>query len=212
MVDGDSAPPKEQGAAPPAAGEPVAGAGQPDVATAGHQGLDFPKVERMLVARGEWFTVECAVRRDRSSPVAEFLQDLGDGASPVASEVLEKDEQIDWRRWFVRACHRVATTGRPPHGDAHNQLQDGIWELKYWDLRVSFYDTDGSGVYVPLVDTESYSRFTTRPWPEDFLESLRLTTAFAKTGQKTDPAQIALAIDVREEDLEHDRPPEEIAG
>lgn len=170
----------------------------------------MPIVDRLLVAEGRWFAVECAVRRDLSSPVADFLDGLRVGKSPVAQTAgLELDEQIDWRRWFVQACRRIADDGHPPHRDAHNQLRDGIWELKHWQLRVSFYDTDGSGRYEPLIDDALHSRFKTRPWPQDFEENLRLTTAFGKTGQKTEPAQIQLAIDVREEDLEHDRTAEQ---
>lgn len=119
-----------------------------------------------------------------------------------ADVTMEVDEQIDWLDWFLGACEQLADGGRLPHQNAHNQLRDGIWEFKHWDLRVSFYDTDGSGEYSPLIDRDSYSRFTTRPWPDDFLQHLRLTTAFHKDVQQH---HISLAATVRGEDLEHDR-------
>ena len=170
-------------------------------------GLQLPKVERTLVASGEWFTIECAVRADLSSPAGEFLIALESGTWATRDEALqEPDEQISWRSWFVAACEFLAETGWPPHGNPYNQLQDGIWELKHQVLRVPFYDTDGCGNSTPKIDYDSYSRFTTRPWPEDFDEFLRLTTAFEKTTQKTDPREIQLALTIREEDLDHDRP------
>lgn len=164
------------------------------------------KVERTLVASGACFDIECAVRTDLTSPVAEFLEGMRSGTLGAQDGVAyEADEQLEWRDWFLAACRHIARKGRPPHRDAHNQLQDGIWELKHWDLRVSFYDTDGSGTYEPTVDHASYGRLVTRPWPDNFEEFLRLTTTFPKTGQKTPPEEIALAIQVREEDLAHDR-------
>ena len=72
--------------------------------------------------------------------------------------------------------------------------------------RVTFFDTDGSGVDDPTVDYDSYVGFhTPRPWPEDFEENLRLTTGFMKRAQKTPPKEINFARLVRKEDLRHDR-------
>lgn len=166
----------------------------------------MPKVERRIIADGDQFSVECAVRTDMSSPVAEFLDTVEAGAADNV-EVLEPDEQIRWFDWFTAVCEGLADHGSLPHRDDHNQLLDGIWEIKHGVLRVTFFDTDGTGDYEPLIDPTPYSRFTTRPWPEGFLYYLRLTTAFEKTTQKTPPAQIHLAKIVRKEDLEHDREP-----
>lgn len=123
--------------------------------------------------------------------------------APEGEEQLEADEQINCYAWFVKACKKIATTGEPIHRQSFNQLQNGIWELKHYRLRISFYDTDGSGDYEPLIDRDSYKgTFASRPWPEDFEEYLRLTTAFGKANQDE---HIILAQEVREEDLEHDR-------
>ncbi|WP_421740692.1 hypothetical protein [Cellulomonas sp.] len=159
-----------------------------------------------MIAHGEQFAVECAVRTDLSSPVSEFLDDVQAGAADRV-EGLEADEQIDWFDWFMAACDGLADFGTLPHSHDHNQLLDGIWEIKHSVLRVSFFDTDGTGTYEPLIDRTPYSRFAARPWPDDFLYYLRLTTAFEKTTQKTPPAEIELAKTVRTEDLEHDRQP-----
>lgn len=163
------------------------------------------KVERILVARGQCFDVECAVRADLSSPVGTFIDELTAGSwhPDYASEEIPADEQIDFLYWFTSACNQIATNGQPPHNQSFNQLQNGIWEIKHWDVRVSFYDTDGSGEYQPLIDYDSYrGLYASRPWPDDFDEYLRLTTAFTKSVQK---AHIELAQEVREEDLQHDQ-------
>lgn len=163
-------------------------------------------VERRIIAEGGQFAVECAVRTDLSSPVSEFLDSV-EGGNADHVEDLEPDEQILWFDWFTAACERLAQHGTLPHRHDHNQLRDGIWEIKHSVLRVTFFDTDGNGQDEPLIDHESYSRFATRPWPDDFLYYLRLTTAFEKTSQQTPPAEIELAKTVRTEDLEHDRQP-----
>lgn len=164
------------------------------------------KVERRIIAAGDQFAVECAVRTDLSSPVSDFLDTVQVGTADHVED-LEPDEQIEWFDWFTAACEALADNGTLPHRQDHNQLLDGIWEIKHGVLRVSFFDTDGTGEYEPLIDYDSYSRFTTRPWPEDFCYYLRLTTAFEKTTPKTPPAEIELAKTVRTEDLEHDRQP-----
>jgi hypothetical protein len=173
------------------------------------KGLALTKVERTLVAQGDFFDVECAVRSDLSSPVDEFLVAMKSGTwepgldNSIEEEHLEPDEQITEYSWFIRACSHIASTGEPIYNHSYNQLQEGIWEIKHYKLRISFYDTDGSGEYEPLIDYDSYEgTFATRPWPQDFLEYLRLTTAFKKSEQDE---HIALAPIVRTEDLEHDR-------
>lgn len=164
------------------------------------------------MASGDHFDIECAVRADLSSPVKTFLDEMKsgswepvqEGASAIDEEEhLEPDEQVECYSWFVKACKRIATKGTPIHGQSYNQLQNGIWEIKHWDLRISFFDTDGTGQYEPLIDYDSYKGTRkTRPWPENFEEYLRLTTAFPKSQQEV---HIEKSQEVREEDLEHDR-------
>lgn len=150
--------------------------------------------------------MQCALRKDRSSPAADFMDKLREADLEAASQAeLPPDEQVASWHWFIAASERIADTGEPPHGRTHNQLQDGIWELKHLALRLTFFDTDGKGKDEPLIDRESYSRFQQRPWPEGFEEYLRLTTGFVKRSQKTPPKEIGFARLVRKEDLDHDR-------
>lgn len=170
-------------------------------------GLGLPKVERVLVADGECFTVEFAVRTNGASPAAEFMRDLREGEAGEGREANSAaDEQVDTWAWFLEACARIANKGDPPPGRTYNQLERGIWELKHRSARLTFFDTDGSGVDDPTIDYDSYAGFhRLRPWPDDFDEYLRLTTGFMKRSQKTPPREINFAGLVRKEDLRHDR-------
>lgn len=158
----------------------------------------------MLVADGECFTVEFAMRTNGDSPAAEFMRDLQEGEGRETQ--LAADEQVDIWAWFLEACARIASNGEPPPGRTYNQLESGIWELKHRSARITFFDTDGSGADDPTIDDDSYiGSHRLRPWPEDFDEFLRLTTGFVKTSQKTPPREINFAGLVRKEDLRHDR-------
>jgi len=163
----------------------------------------LPKVERMLVVDGSVFEVACAVRADgTTSYVADFLDALERGEwERERAENLAPDEQLTFRDWFYAALFSIADDGLPPHG-GYNQLRDGIWEIKHWDVRVTFFDTDGTGTYLPKT---TQGGFWNPSWPDDFEPFLRLSTVFDKTGQKAGEGNIRLAIQVREEDLAHDR-------
>ncbi|ATG50874.1 hypothetical protein CFK38_04545 [Brachybacterium vulturis] len=70
------------------------------------------KVERGLVAEGECFTIEFAVRTNGRSPAAEFLRGLQDGEPGAKGEApLAPDEQVDIWAWFLEACDRIARRG-----------------------------------------------------------------------------------------------------
>lgn len=171
------------------------------------KGLGLPKVTRELVAEGECFTVEFAIRTNGQSPAAHLLRGLQEGESDDQhASQLAPDEQIDVWAWFLEACDRIATWGDPPPGRTFNQLEGGIWELKRWAARVTFFDTDGSGADDPTIDYDSYAGFQQpRPWPDNFDDILRLATGFMKRSQKTPPREMNFAGLVRKEDLRHDR-------
>jgi hypothetical protein len=166
------------------------------------------KVERRVVADGGQHEIACAVRADCvTSPVAEFLDDLADGlVDPSSAPDLEPDEQIGHRAWLLGALEWFAEEGELPAPRAHNQLRDGIWEIKRYNLRIAFFDTDGCGDYDPKIDFDGAGPWTPPelPWFDDYI---RLATWFVKPPKqrKTPPHQIALAKQVREEDVNHDR-------
>lgn len=90
-----------------------------------------------------------------------------------------------------------------------NELWDGIWEFKLGQVRISFYDTDGLGGYTPKRRIRDI-RDSEYPdgdfwWLPNFDPDLRVGHCFGKTTQKTEESDIAATLQVREEDLEHDR-------
>lgn len=167
-------------------------------------GLELPKVERVLVASGKQHDVECAVRTDLSSPVSTFLSDLREGSldddAPAGLE--DADEQVSFYYWFLAAAQHLAETGELPDRVGYNALRSGVWEIKRWNVRVTFFDTDGSGSQTPKkTEIDILRKRPEWPW---FDEYLRLTTAFEKTSQKTPEEQLRLAEAVMREDLAHD--------
>jgi hypothetical protein len=165
-------------------------------------------VHRRVLANGDYYAVECAVRADGiTSPVAQLLHDLRqrrwvprDGQPAVAA-----DEQVHLYAWFLAEIEYFAETGRLHRRGEWNQLRDGIWEFKHHDVRISFYDTDGHGHYEPkIVEREPFAGGGYFPLPE-FDERIRLGTAFEKLTPKTPEHELRLARQIRQEDLAHDR-------
>jgi len=161
------------------------------------------KVERRLIADGKTYEVACAVRADgTTSPVARFLDELK-GKRWVSQ--LDADEQIRAYAWVLAAIEYFADSGDFPHVGDWNQLMNGIWEIKHWNLRISFFDTDGLGNFDPKVTQRVYvAGGGYCPLPE-FDEFIRLGTVFEKRTAKTPSAELALAAQIRNEDLAHDK-------
>ncbi|MEU2199542.1 hypothetical protein [Isoptericola sp. NPDC019482] len=167
------------------------------------------KVERRVLADGRIHEIACAVRADGvTSPVATFLDELADGlVDPSSAPDLEHDEQITHRAWLEAAFERFADEGDLPGPRGWNRLRDGVWEIKRFNLRITFFDTDGVGGYDPKLGFEGDGYWAPPELP-DFDEFIRLATAFVKppAQRKTPDREIYRAKQVREEDVSHDRP------
>jgi len=134
--------------------------------------------------------------------VAKFLDELK--AKRWTSQ-LSSDEQVSAYAWILAAIEWFADSGEFPHLGDRNQLMNGIWEIKHWNLRISFYDTDGLGNFNPKITERIYvAGGGYCPLPE-FDEYIRLGTVFEKTTTKTSAAELALAAQIRDEDLSHDK-------
>ncbi|GJF08915.1 hypothetical protein NGTWS0302_33040 [Mycolicibacterium cyprinidarum] len=163
-------------------------------------------VERRQIVRGQCHVVDCAVRSDGSAPAGDFLDALKNsrwesGDSP--------DEQVDDYSWFLNAIRHWAKTGEPIYRNAVNALDDGIWEFKRGDKRLTFYDTDGHGGYIAkwrIRDHADADAPDSTHWQiPNFDLLVRVGHAFTKRSEKTGASDLAAAADVREEDLSHDR-------
>ena len=165
------------------------------------------KVNRQILADGEFHEIACAVLKDgKTSPVLELLAQLDAGVwpDPSVDEFPDERQARDRARFFAEIEH-LANEGEPLRG--YNYLHDGIWELKIGPLRVTFYDTPGDGTFTAKKGrkAEGYWSASSFHFPHDFDRYVRLGHYFAKTGRKTLPADLQRSFDVRQEDLEHDR-------
>ncbi|MCL2783407.1 MAG: hypothetical protein FWD80_05475 [Propionibacteriaceae bacterium] len=166
------------------------------------------KVKRRVICDGEVYEVACALRADGvTSPVASFLDALRHQnwhPDADAQSQLSPDEQIKSHYVMLATVRHFANTGEFTHWTERRPLQDGIWEVKHLELRISFYDTDGRGGYQPKYVTKSpMGGGGYYPIP-NFDEYIRLGTVFEKNTQKTPQSELDSAELIRTEDLAHD--------
>jgi hypothetical protein len=163
-------------------------------------------VERRKLVRGQCHDVDCAVRSDGREPAGDFLDALKNGRWESGES---PDEQIDHYSWFLNAIRHWANTGEPVYRDAVKALDDGVWEFRHGDKRLTFYDTDGRGDYTakqPIRDHADADAPASPHWQiPNFDPLVRVGHAFTKRSQKTPASDLAAAGDVRKEDLSHDR-------
>lgn len=164
------------------------------------------KVVRTLVYKGV-FTIECGRDADGESPAHDLLKLLL--AKQWVNSEAEKYPDEKQASFYARLrdlLKRLAQDEELPLG-TFNRLDDGIWELKVNNLRLTFYDTDGIGGYIPRLGVRMYDWDGQPYWdlPTDFYEDIRLGTYFEKDDQQAPPEEIARSIEFREEDISHDR-------
>lgn len=104
-------------------------------------------MQRRPIVRGQFHHVDCAVREDGSAPAGVFLDALKKGVWDQNEESEPLDEQISDYHWFLNAIRHWANTGEPVYRDAVKALEDGVWEFRHGDKRLTFFDTDGNGGY-----------------------------------------------------------------
>lgn len=170
-------------------------------------------MERTVVAEGAMHEISCAVIADGSSPAAEVFQLMGGGEWREDPDIrsLPDDAQIQDYDMLLESLQYFADNG-VPHSPAvkMNALDDGVWEFKIRRKRFSFFDTDGTGAkFAPR-------KFNDRDecdYPDDddfwhvpcFEELIRIGHCFPKLYGRTTPQQIRRTLQVRWEDLQHDR-------
>ncbi|MEU1594533.1 hypothetical protein ABZ468_17095 [Streptomyces sp. NPDC005708] len=153
------------------------------------------------------------MRKDGSSPAETFWADLeaGDWSSdPYFQKPPDEDQIHNCAKLLARLKH-IGEKGYPPYQRAINFLEDGVWEVKYDHHRVAYFDTFGEGEYDPKnrvddrrrVDPDMKDEFW---WYPELDSILRLTNGWAKEGPKAPPEAIELALLVREEDVDRDKP------
>ena len=166
-------------------------------------------LERRMIIRGQVHQVDCAVRGDGTCPAGEFLDALKKGTWNRGDDPLSVDEQLDDYSKLLFSIKYWANNGEPAYKDAAKSLQDGVWEFRCADKRLTFYDTDGKGGYTAKLPVRDYADADapgSRYWQiPNFDYLIRLGHAFTKTSQKTTKSDLQTAGVVRDEDLAHDR-------
>lgn len=171
----------------------------------------MPNVQRRLVATGVHHEVACAVRTDGvTSPAAEFLTTLEAGGFELPKVPdMEPDEQVEHYDWLEAAWEYFADNSEfPGPRRSHDELVDGVWEIRRFNIRIAFFDTDGRGGHDPKIDGSGHDLNRAGPPLPEFDRYVRLSCAWVKppTQRKTNPSDINFARGIRWEDLQHDKP------
>jgi hypothetical protein len=169
---------------------------------------------RPLVVKGRLYVVRCAIRADGSCPAGDFLAALKAGTlagdTDDADAGLQPDERFSDYGWFIKTIMHFADEGEPPYTRAINYLEAGIWEFKHGSKRITFYDTSGGGRYWEkdeIVDHADAHEPDSEHWHiPNFDREIRLGHCFLKDGNNTRGSDLTTMREVREEDLDHDKP------
>ena len=170
-------------------------------------------MDRTVLAQGELHEVSCAVLSDGTSPADEVLELMSQGRWEDDPEFadLPPDAQIKQHDLFLVAMEFFADNGVPHNASVTmNALREGIWEFKIAKKRFSFFDTDGMGnKFSPRKCTDREQSVDPEDdlfWHvPDFERLIRIGHCFPKLGDKTTEKQIQRTLQVRWEDLNHDR-------
>ena len=167
------------------------------------------KVDREVVASGDWADIECAVDLDgQTSPAKSLLDALaaGEWADPLATK-LPDDRQVSLRRRLYALFESIAETGEFWPRDACRPLENGLWEFKVTNLRLTFYDTDGEGTWDNKIAETQFSWDGKKYWelPEDYDQFVRIGHHFPKTDDLASQSDLDEAFRLRDEDTNHDK-------
>lgn len=149
---------------------------------------------------------------DQSSPSALAFREMAEGNWNEDPDFLAPppdETQITQVEKLRTGIEFLAENGYPQNAYCTvNDLDDGIWEFRLGKIRVSFFDTEGDGVYTPKLRIQKQEHADTADdfwWLPDFDSFIRLGHCFGKNSQQTEPADISETLRVREEDVAHDR-------
>lgn len=151
-----------------------------------------------------------------TSPAATALDELRQGWLKPDPDHVEGDPWPDEEQpadYFklMAMLRSLCSKGVPTHSRAVNDLEEGIWEFKVASKRFTFYDTDGAGTYTKKYRIRSIEDADYRDdywWFPVFDHVIRLGHVFVKTGRYADGDDIDESLNIREEDVAHDRPQE----
>ncbi|MDP1712406.1 MAG: hypothetical protein Q8K86_08115 [Candidatus Nanopelagicaceae bacterium] len=154
--------------------------------------------------------VECALRADKTSPAEDFWLSLRANAWPSGcAELVHPDaEAIDEYYKITEMLEHLVKTGTPQYEGASKYLKEGIWEVRHYRVRLPYFDVDENGENIPKAPHDDRRIVDPDGLDDDWWkyphmdQTIRLTHGFIKSGD-TAPEQYELAIQIRNEDLEH---------
>lgn len=158
--------------------------------------LHLSKVSRTLIYVGTHFAIECAIRKDGSSPAMRMLNELARGSVDIPDFPPPDSAQPSFLTDLIVFIKEIAD-GYQPRAGALNYLTEGIWELKRETIRITFYDTDGSGNF--------HGHYNKKFLEAQFYPILRLGHSFVKHSAKTSQEDIQQALLTRKEDMDYDK-------
>lgn len=168
------------------------------------------KVKRKLVYNSV-FLLEYGLSADGTAPAEEAVKLLAEKQWRHAEADEYPDEiQASMYTRLRDLMRRLAGDEDLPPG-SFNRLNEGIWELKVNNFRVTFYDTDGTGGFEPKLGRATFGWDQKRAWelPLDFDKFIRLGVCWEKDDDKARPEDVDRSLAFRIEDLAHDRPESE---
>ena len=158
--------------------------------------LHLSKVSRTLIYVGTHFAIECAIRKDGTSPAMRMLNQLAQARVEIPDFPPLDTAQPLFLTDLMIFIKEIAD-GYLPRSGALNYLTEGVWELKRETIRITFYDTDGAG---------NFHGHQRKSFLEDqFYPILRLGHSFVKQSAKTSQEDINLALLTRKEDIDYDK-------
>ena len=158
--------------------------------------LHLSKDSRTLIYVGTHYSIECAIRQDGTSPALSMFKQLAQGMVKIPDIPPPDLAQTSFLTDLMMFIKDIAN-GYEPRNGALNYLTEGIWELKRETIRMTFFDTDGSGKF----HTHSGQKFL----DVEFFPILRLGHSFVKNSAKTSAEDIRLALQTRTEDVHYDK-------
>lgn len=153
--------------------------------------------------------VEYGADKNLSEPAFEILEELRE--MRWENKRLPKyPDEAQFHAWhkLVGIIDAIAA-GYEIEPHEFNYLRAGVWEIKFNNVRITFYDTDGHGGYSPKeAELAGYDWRGKPQWYfPDLDDIVRLGGYWEKLGQTAGEFNVRRAITFRSEDVQHDSTP-----
>ena len=149
--------------------------------------------------------IEFALDKNLDEPARQYLEAI---KSKALAQIDPSAPDLNDFFAIILIFEELLKRGRRPNNLAVNCLNEGIWEVKKFTARVTYFDVDSNGDHTPkewnddIRDLDPGDRDDDWQYPR-LDEILRLATGFTKKTQRAPSREIENAKRVRKEDLAH---------